>query len=79
MAITVKFFAALAERLGRRQAQIEFTDGMTVADAWNAATGDETRPAQVLMAVNMAYAGPDRRLEDGDEIGFFPPVTGGCR
>ena len=28
-------------------------------------------------AVNQDMAGPDTAIADGDEIAFFPPVTGG--
>ena len=31
----------------------------------------------VRCAVNLDYVQPDAALKDGDEVGFFPPVTGG--
>ena len=31
----------------------------------------------VLCALNQEMARLDARVKDGDEIGFFPPVTGG--
>ncbi|MBT8129872.1 MAG: MoaD/ThiS family protein, partial [Gammaproteobacteria bacterium] len=31
-----------------------------------------------LCAVNMDYARLDSRVSDGDEVAFFPPVTGGA-
>jgi molybdopterin synthase sulfur carrier subunit len=34
-------------------------------------------PAHTLMAVNMEYAGPQQTVRDGDEVAFFPPITGG--
>lgn len=34
-------------------------------------------PARVRCAVNQAHARPDARVSDGDEVAFFPPVTGG--
>ena len=33
----------------------------------------------VRFAVNQDFAGLDHALADGDEVAFFPPVTGGCR
>ena len=34
-------------------------------------------PAQVRMAVNQDFCGPDHPVKAGDEVAFFPPVTGG--
>lgn len=31
----------------------------------------------VTMAVNTEYAGPEALLKDGDEVAFFPPLSGG--
>ena len=33
--------------------------------------------AQVRAAVNQEFATPDHPVKPGDEIAFFPPVTGG--
>jgi len=34
-------------------------------------------PAQVRAAVNQEFCGPDHPVKPGDEVAFFPPVTGG--
>ena len=34
-------------------------------------------PSVVRVAVNQDYVGRDHRLQDGDEVALFPPVTGG--
>ncbi len=34
-------------------------------------------PAIVRVAVNQEHVGTDQPLSDGDEVAFFPPVTGG--
>lgn len=34
-------------------------------------------PRQVRAAVNQDFAGPDHPVGPGDEVAFFPPVTGG--
>lgn len=77
MTITVKYFASLRERLARAQDEIYAQDVATVADVWRVATRDAELPPNVLMAVNMEYAKLEDRVSDGDEVAFFPPVTGG--
>ncbi len=74
MAVTVRFFASLRERLGRDEVQVEAS---TAEQAWQLASGEASLPANVLVAVNMAYVDPAQALEEGDEVAFFPPVTGG--
>jgi molybdopterin synthase sulfur carrier subunit len=77
MAITIKYFASLAEELGRREDEVSAAQAITVADAWRAANGTRALPANVLSAVNHAYVERTHPLGDGDEVAFFPPVTGG--
>ena len=38
---------------------------------------DEPLDESTLVAVNKTYAGPDHAITDGDEVAFFPPITGG--
>ena len=35
------------------------------------------QPKQVRAAVNQDFAGPEAPVGPGDEVAFFPPVTGG--
>lgn len=77
MTITVKYFASLRERLARGQDEIPADGIATVADVWRSATHNAEFPPNALMAVNMDYAQRDDRVKDGDEVAFFPPVTGG--
>ena len=76
MTIEVKFFASLRERLGRKEAQLESADAATVADVWQRCT-QQALPANVLVAVNQEYVQSQHPVRDGDEVAFFPPVTGG--
>ena len=77
MAITVKYFAVLRERSGRAEDILDYETGMTVADAWRRAMPGDAVPDNLKAAVNMEYARLDAGLEDGDEVAFFPSVTGG--
>jgi molybdopterin converting factor small subunit len=77
MSIRVKLFASLAESLGRREAMIDYVDGLTVGAVWTALTAQDALPSGVLIAVNMAYCVAETELSDDDEVAYFPPVTGG--
>lgn len=77
MAISVKYFASLRERMGRAEDRVAADKVVTVADVWVALNENMPLPANVLMAVNMEYAGSNHIVKDGDEVAFFPPVTGG--
>ena len=77
MAIKVRFFASLAESVGRSEVNIEFKEGLTVAEVWVlSAEGREWAP-ETLCAVNHTYGQPGQELSDFDEVAYFPPVTGG--
>jgi molybdopterin synthase sulfur carrier subunit len=77
MSIQVKFFASLRERLGRSDVIVNANVVSTVMDVWRTVVGDEQMPANLLIAVNMEYVSSDTSVRDGDEVAFFPPVTGG--
>ncbi len=75
--ITVRFFASLREQLGTAERRLPASDVHTVAEAWQQAAGGLPLPDNTLAAVNQEYADPDTPVREGDEVAFFPPVTGG--
>jgi molybdopterin synthase sulfur carrier subunit len=77
MAITAKFFASLRESLGLDERRINLSDVATTADVWNKATQGTAMPPNTLIAVNMDYVDKNHPVKDGDEVAFFPPVSGG--
>lgn len=77
MAIHIQYFASLRDRLGRAEDRLDAVEGMTVADVWAALWPEIPLPPNTLAAVNMEYASPEQTVCDGDEVAFFPPVTGG--
>ena len=80
--IQIHFFARLREHLGTASLNFEVNGEKTVADIikvlvsrgeqWQLLTEQD-----VLCAVNQTLSGQDANVNDGDEIAFFPPVTGG--
>lgn len=77
MTVQVRFFASLRERLGIEDTQISLPADATVVDVWRQVLDDIEMPANTLVAINQDYATPDTPVRDGDEVAFFPPVTGG--
>ena len=85
MKVKVVFFAKLRERLGTGAEVVEIPDSAsTVAGlrqhlmqrggTWKDVLGDMK---VVRVAVNQDMAAANARLNPGDEVAFFPPVTGG--
>lgn len=77
MSIAVKFFASLREQVGKADARVESQAVASVQDVWELASGGQPMPANTLMAVNMDYVDASHPVAEGDEVAFFPPVTGG--
>lgn len=76
MSITVLFFARLREQIGKNQMILPAPGLDSVAQVWVRAVGTSL-PANTLAAVNHEHATPDHPVRDGDEVAFFPPITGG--
>ena len=81
--IKVLFFAKLSEQLDCRELQVEaglvqdtdqlFEYLLSYKNYWSVILN-----AQVwLKAVNQVMQSDNIKLNDGDEVAYFPPVTGG--
>ena len=77
MSVKVLFFASLRERLGKAQMDVVIQHPASVADIWQLATGEQVLPARILVSINQVYANAESEVKIGDEVAFFPPVTGG--
>ncbi|MEQ9545747.1 MAG: molybdopterin converting factor subunit 1 [Marinobacter sp.] len=81
--LTVRFFARLREELATDSLTLpirpDTTAGQVLSELaakggpWAQLDGDQP----VMIAINQAMAKPETRLKPGDEVAFFPPVTGG--
>jgi len=76
MSITVKFFARLREQVGKDDVSVDTAND--VQSVWDQAADGMSMPDNTLCAINMEYVEPTSAVKDGDEVAFFPPVTGGC-
>jgi sulfur-carrier protein len=85
MKVKVLFFAGLREQLGTSAEELELPSGVTTVaalrshllargDTWKSALGESKL---VRTAVNQDMVPATARIKAGDEVAFFPPVTGG--
>jgi molybdopterin synthase sulfur carrier subunit len=77
MTIHVKYFASMRERMGRAADDVTADRSLTVAELWSRVGSGQSLPPNTLVAINMEYSRLDDSVRDGDEVAFFPPVTGG--
>jgi len=83
MTIRVRFFSTLAEKIGTREMFIEYKPGMTIRDiAEKLSTRfpqliELIKNGEVLTSRNHVYASLDAEVNDGDEVAFMPPASGG--
>jgi sulfur-carrier protein len=81
--IRVLFFARLREQLGESEVQLQHTpiDIHALVDALEtshgASFGERLRADNVIVACNHAVVDRSHALKSGDEVAFYPPVTGG--
>ena len=83
MKVAVRYFAAVREALGRGE-DAEVAAGTDVAALRDALVARGGRHAEALgrervlrSARNRVLCAESTALADGDEVGFFPPLTGG--
>jgi len=81
--ITIIFFSRYREQMGLSSLQVEVNTVSKVTDviAWlqhrYPLQTDFLNDQQLLIAVNQEMATAQTLLKRGDEVAFFPPVTGG--
>jgi molybdopterin synthase catalytic subunit len=79
--VCVHLFARYREAAGRERLEVDLPEDGTVETAWSAVVDrhPQLRPYRpyTLFAVGHDYVAPDHRLQPGDELCLFPPVSGG--
>ena len=85
MRITLRYFASVREEVGLAQEAIELPgDAVSVGAVRDALVARGGVWAQALgqqralrMAHQQVMCGPEQQVDEGAEVAFFPPVTGG--
>lgn len=84
MAVTVKFFASVREAVGASTETLALPEGVSTVGALRehlAGRGEAWRSAlahpALRMACNQVMCDAGTAVVDGNEVAFFPPVTGG--
>ena len=80
--IKVRFFANLREKLNCESINLEYSGEHSAEEVKQKllARGEEWQALaenDLLVAVNQTLCALEAELNDGDELAFFPPVTGG--
>ncbi len=83
MTINILYFASVKERMGISGESVVIEKGITGVDLismlsdkgepWQTVFSDD----RLLFAINQEIASLDDDISEGDEVAFFPPVTGG--
>ena len=81
MNIEVLLFARLRELVGHDRVVVQRQELFTVRDVWDGLRAQypqvEGFGKSLLISVNQEFAGWDTSIREGDELAFFPPVSGG--
>lgn len=82
--LTIHYFASLRDRLNKDSEKLEWENNLTDiasikqllslrGEQWQGFSNDKT----ILTALNQQMCTDTTAIKDGDDIAFFPPVTGG--
>ncbi|MBX2859573.1 MAG: molybdopterin converting factor subunit 1 [Cellvibrionaceae bacterium] len=82
--IKILYFASIAEAVGSASELLNIPDHIATVKSLKSHLASRGSPwascfseSSTKCAVNQVLATPDSSIKDGDEVAFFPPVTGG--
>lgn len=81
MRVHLKLFATYREIVGKRRLMVEVKKGSTVGEVVGDLLSEypklEKHKETMIYSVNKEYASLGTTLNDGDEVGVLPPISGG--
>lgn len=81
MKVKTRFFAAIKDIVGTSEVELELPPGTTAGALFRGYC--QQHPAlqryadNTMISINLEFVPPDTCLNEGDEIAFIPPVSGG--
>jgi len=81
--LTIKFFASLKQKIGRSETTIDIVDPISVADVIVILEKDlpslskAIKETKSVIAVNHEFSDENSKVQNGDELAFIPPMSGG--
>jgi len=78
--VRVKYFASFRDMTGKTEETLDVPEGVTVEGLREHVKGlyeKIARRDQVLVAVNGVFVPLRAVVREGDDVAFFPPVSGG--
>jgi molybdopterin converting factor subunit 1 len=81
MRVNIRLFARLRDIVGTGELERQLADGATVRTVWDTLTSEfptlTDYETSISTAVNADYSRMTTPVDDGDEVAFLPPVSGG--
>ena len=81
MRVTVRLFARLRDIAGTSELSRDLAPGATIGDVWRQLAREFPELAKyersISTAINADYARMTHVVDEGDEVAFLPPVSGG--
>ena len=81
MRVTIRLFARLRDLAGSGELVRDVANPATVETVWRSLVNEmpdlQAYERTMSVAVNADYAKMSAKVQDGDEVAFLPPVSGG--
>ena len=79
MKIKIRYFASIKENLGKSEEEFEVKKDITVREFKDIFKKNYSKYEErdLLFAINGEFAHPEKKINHGDIVAIFPPVSGG--